>query len=172
MFKITSLGLFHCTVYINSSICLCYQVVTYVYGLILTVKVLLRYLKCAKMAETLFPSRASKLGTQNDNYVKVSGSLQHNKKFLWESRTSFTLWDTVCNLHKQAHAHTHELFCISYKSIWFSSSVKSHFTGSTFLQGCFWYLLVRYVCIPEENNLLSRTPSDTGLHLFLWKNNK
>lgn len=59
------------------------------------------------MAETLFPSCASKLGTQNDNYVKVSESLQHNKKFLQKSRTSFTFWDTVCNLHKQAHAHTH-----------------------------------------------------------------
>lgn len=66
-------------------------------------------------------------------------------------------------INKHMHTHTHPPFCISYKSIWFSSSAKSHFTGSTFLQGCFWYLSFGYVCIPEENNLLSRTPSDTGL---------
>lgn len=87
--------------------------------LILTDKILLHYLNTPEMAETFFPHALPDLAMKTVIMSKPQ-SLQNNKKFSETLRLQFTFWNTLPDLHKQAHAHTHKLFCIPYKYILFS----------------------------------------------------
>lgn len=138
----------------------------------LTGKILLNYLSTQKMAETFFPQVLPDLAMKMVIMWKPQRVYSITKNSYETLGLRFTFWDTLCDLHKQAHAQTHINYFVYPINIFYfhnlpgvialvPHSLKDVFDTSHLC-----------VCIPKENNLLSRTPPDTGLYLFLWLNNK
>lgn len=110
------------------------------------------------MALTFSSSSASKLGNENDNYGKVSESLQHNKKFLWKSKLcspSGLLYAIYINKHMQTHTCT--ILYILYINLFYFhhltriTSLALHFYKDGFdishLAMCVF--LRKTICFPE-----------------------